>query len=167
MIYSPRWRLVLQTEISVKCKSSLYFVLFIYFFYHFSSRKDQFTVLRLKFGTQDFTDPDPDPAVPHWFVFVDLSSQAVNEHGEQINKTGTNLNLNPSSISDFISNSQLCSYFSFSLSPCSKGSLSNHDGNGRGNIAQKLNSRCFKLHCYYLNSFNFQLRAIFFSGVEF
>ena len=97
---------------------------------------------------------------------MDLSSQAVNEHGEQINKTGTNLNLNPSSISDFISNSQLCSYFSFSLSPCSKGSLSNHDGNGRGNVAQKLNSRCFKLHCYYLNSFNFQLMAIFFQGLN-
>ena len=97
---------------------------------------------------------------------MDLSSQAVNEHGEQINKTGTKLNLNPSSISDFISNSQLCSYFSFSLSPCSKGSLSNHDGNGRGNVAQKLNSRCFKLHCYYLNSFNFQLMAIFFQGLN-
>ena len=97
---------------------------------------------------------------------MDLSSQAVNEHGEQRNKTGTKLNLNPSSISDFISNSQLCSYFSFSLSPCSKGSLSNHDGNGRGNVAQKLNSRCFKLHCYYLNSFNFQLMAIFFQGLN-
>ena len=32
------------------------FVLF-FFFYHSSSRKDQFTVLSLNFGTQDFTDP--------------------------------------------------------------------------------------------------------------
>ena len=33
------------------------FVFFIYFLYHSSCRKDQFTVLNLKFGTQDFTDP--------------------------------------------------------------------------------------------------------------
>ena len=32
------------------------FVFFIYFFYHSSCRKDQLTVLNLKFGTQDFTD---------------------------------------------------------------------------------------------------------------
>ena len=30
---------------------------FFFFFYHSSSRKDQFTVLSLNFGTQDFTDP--------------------------------------------------------------------------------------------------------------
>ena len=34
------------------------FVPFLYFFYHSSCSKDQFTVLSLKFGTQDFTDPD-------------------------------------------------------------------------------------------------------------
>ena len=33
------------------------FVFFLYFFNHSSCRKDQFTVLSLKFGTQDFTDP--------------------------------------------------------------------------------------------------------------
>ena len=33
------------------------YVLFIYFFFHSACRKDQFTVLSLKFGTQDFTDP--------------------------------------------------------------------------------------------------------------
>jgi len=33
------------------------FVFFLYFFHHSSCRKDQFTVLMLKFGTQDFTDP--------------------------------------------------------------------------------------------------------------
>ena len=40
------------------------FVFFIYFFYHSSCRKDHFTVLNLKFGTQDFTDPrsTKDPA---------------------------------------------------------------------------------------------------------
>ena len=32
-------------------------VFFIYFFYHSSCRKEQFTDLILKFGTQDFTDP--------------------------------------------------------------------------------------------------------------
>ena len=33
------------------------FVFFLYFSYHSSCRKDQFTVVILKFGTQDFTDP--------------------------------------------------------------------------------------------------------------
>ena len=38
--------------------SPLYFCfLFLYFFYHSSCRKDQFTVFSLKFGFQDFTDP--------------------------------------------------------------------------------------------------------------
>ena len=32
-------------------------VFFIYFFYHSSCRKEQFTDLILKFGTQDFTNP--------------------------------------------------------------------------------------------------------------
>ena len=35
----------------------LIFVFFLYFFHHSSCRKDQFTVFRLKFATQDFTDP--------------------------------------------------------------------------------------------------------------
>ena len=34
------------------------FVFFLYFSHHSSCRKDQFTVVILKFGTQDFTDPD-------------------------------------------------------------------------------------------------------------
>ena len=32
-------------------------VFFLYFFHHSSCRKDQFTVLISKFGTQDLTDP--------------------------------------------------------------------------------------------------------------
>ena len=53
------------------------FVFFLYFFYHFSCRKDQFTFLNLKFATQDFTDPrsTKDPADPQWFVVVVLTSQ--------------------------------------------------------------------------------------------
>ena len=53
------------------------FVFFIYFFYHSSCRKDHFTVLNLKFGTQDFTDlrSTKDPADPQWFVVVVLTSQ--------------------------------------------------------------------------------------------
>ena len=35
------------------------------------------------------------------------------------------------------------------------GSLSNHYGNGSKNVTQKVNSRCFKLHRSYSNSFNF------------
>ena len=55
----------------------LIFVFFLYFFYHSSCRKDQFTVSNLKFGTQDFTDPrsTKDPADPQWFVVVVLTSQ--------------------------------------------------------------------------------------------
>ena len=39
-----------------KVVSYIIFVFFPYFFHHTSCRKDQFTVLILKFGTQDFTD---------------------------------------------------------------------------------------------------------------
>ena len=35
----------------------LIFVFFLYFFYHSFCRKDQFTVLILKFGIEDLTDP--------------------------------------------------------------------------------------------------------------
>ena len=38
-------------------KHHFIFVFFIYFLYHSSRRKDQFTVFNLKCGTQDFTDP--------------------------------------------------------------------------------------------------------------
>ena len=53
------------------------FVFFVYFLHYSSCRKDQFTVLILKFGTQDFTNPGlqkirPDP---HWFVVMVLPSQ--------------------------------------------------------------------------------------------
>ena len=53
--YSPRWRFVLQTEISGKYNSLLYhvyfcFLSFFFFFYHSSCRNDQFTVLNMKFG---------------------------------------------------------------------------------------------------------------------
>lgn len=47
-----------------------------FFFYHFSSRKDQFTVLILKFGIEDFTDhlsrSTKVPVDPHLFVVVVL-----------------------------------------------------------------------------------------------
>ena len=42
---------MLQTEISGKHNSPLYFCFLSLFFYHSSWRKDQFTVLSLKFGT--------------------------------------------------------------------------------------------------------------------
>ena len=54
----------------------LLFACFLYFFYHFSFRKDQFIVLILKFGIEDFTDhlsrSTEVPADPHWFVVVVL-----------------------------------------------------------------------------------------------
>lgn len=47
-----------------------------FFFYHFSCRKDQFTVLILKFGIEDFTDhlsrSTKVPVDPHLFVVVVL-----------------------------------------------------------------------------------------------
>ena len=57
--------------------NNLIFVFFLYFLHYSSCRKDQFTVLILKFGTQDFTNPGlqkirPDP---HWFVVMVLPSQ--------------------------------------------------------------------------------------------
>ena len=59
--------------------SPLYFCFcFLYFFYHSSCRKDQFTVFSLKFGFQDFTDPGlliKEPVDPHWFVVVVMTSQ--------------------------------------------------------------------------------------------
>ena len=51
---------------------------FIYIFYHFPCRKDQFTPLILKFGIEDFINPGStqnDPADHYWFVFVVLPSQ--------------------------------------------------------------------------------------------
>ena len=55
------------------------FVFFLYFFYHSSCRKDQFIVLSLKFGTQDFnwSRSTKDPAEPHWFVVVVLPCVCV------------------------------------------------------------------------------------------
>ena len=47
--YSPRWRFVLQTEISGKYNSPFYFCFLLYFSFHSSCRKDQFIVLILKF----------------------------------------------------------------------------------------------------------------------
>ena len=43
-------------------------------------------------------------------------------------------------------------------------SLSNEDGNGNGieNVTQKVNSRCFKLHRSYCNSFNSSNVGVFF-----
>ena len=34
-----------------------HFIFVLFFFYHSSCRKDQFTILILKFGTEDVTDP--------------------------------------------------------------------------------------------------------------
>ena len=48
---------MLQTETSGKYNSPLYFCFLSLFFYHSCCRKDQFTVLNLKVGTQDFTNP--------------------------------------------------------------------------------------------------------------
>ena len=44
-----RWRFVLRAEISDKYNSQCYILFFLYFSYHSSCRKDQFTVLILKF----------------------------------------------------------------------------------------------------------------------
>ena len=46
-------------------------------------------------------------------------------------------------------------------------SLSNENGNGIENVTQKVNSRCFKLHRSYCNSFNSSYDGVFFSRVEF
>ena len=48
---------------------------FFLFFFFFITLKDQVTVLILKFGTPNFTDPGllnmtKDRADPHWFVVV-------------------------------------------------------------------------------------------------
>jgi len=58
------------------------FVSFRYFFYHSSCCKDQITVLSLKFGFQDFTDPGlpKDPAEHDWFVVVVLPAQVFQCH---------------------------------------------------------------------------------------
>ena len=50
--------------------SPLYFSFLYLFFHHSSCRKNQFTVLILKFGTQDFTDAGLLKirlTRPHWF----------------------------------------------------------------------------------------------------
>ena len=41
-------------------------------------------------------------------------------------------------------------------------SLSNENGNGIENVTQKVNSRCFKLHRSYCNSFNSSNVGVFF-----
>ena len=46
-------------------------------------------------------------------------------------------------------------------------SLSNENGNSIENVTQKANSRCFKLHRSYCNSFNSSNVGVFFSRVEF
>ena len=46
-------------------------------------------------------------------------------------------------------------------------SLSNEDGNGIENVTQKVNSRRFKLHRSYCNSFNSSNVGVFFSRVKF
>ena len=70
---SPRWRFVLQTETSGKYN----FVLFSYFFYNSSSRKDQFTILILIIWYSRFywSRSTKYPTDPQWFVVVVLPSQ--------------------------------------------------------------------------------------------
>ena len=72
LFHSPRWRFVLQTEISGKYNSPLYFCFLYLFFYHSSCRKDQFNVLNSRFYWSRSTK---NPANPHWFVVVVLPSQ--------------------------------------------------------------------------------------------
>ena len=55
-------------------------IVFFLFFFFFITLKDQVTVLILKFGTPNFTDPgllnmSKNPADPHWFVVVVFPSQ--------------------------------------------------------------------------------------------
>ena len=86
--YSPRWRFVLQTEISGKYNSPLYFCSLSLFFYHSSRCKDQFTVLSLRFDS--FHLPDtlgreasgvlrwiaPNPTwkeCQNWYIYNDIS----------------------------------------------------------------------------------------------
>ena len=57
------------------CIHRFIFVFFLYFFYNSSCRKDQFTVLSLKFGSQDFTDPARSTKYPVDIVVVVLPSQ--------------------------------------------------------------------------------------------
>ena len=46
-------------------------------------------------------------------------------------------------------------------------SLSDENGNSIENVTQKVNSRCFKLHRSYCNSFNSSNVGVFFSRVKF
>ena len=47
------------------------------------------------------------------------------------------------------------------------GSLSNDDGHGSENVTQKVNSRCFKLHRSYSNSFNLSNVGDFFQEMNY
>ena len=67
----------------MKKKNHFIFVLFLYFFQHSSCRKDQFNVLILKFGTQDFYGSRSSKC-PHWFVVVVLPSQVFSTKIESI-----------------------------------------------------------------------------------
>ena len=55
--YSPRWRFLLQTEISGKYNLPLYFCSLSLFFLSLSLPQGSVYCLSLNFGTQDFTDP--------------------------------------------------------------------------------------------------------------
>ena len=57
-LYSTNGKLILTARRWRSIQNKTVKWSFIYFFYHSSCRKDQFTVLNWKFGTQDFTDPD-------------------------------------------------------------------------------------------------------------
>ena len=55
--YSPRWRFLLQTEISGKYNLPLYFCSLSLFFLSLFLPQGSVYCLSLNFGTQDFTDP--------------------------------------------------------------------------------------------------------------
>ena len=68
--YSGPWKVCVANQIPYRANiiRHFIFVFFLYFFYHSSCRKDQFTVFISKFGTQDFTDP----SLLNWFSWPSL-----------------------------------------------------------------------------------------------
>ena len=65
---AARGRFVLQTKYRANIIRQFIFVFCLYFFYHSSCPKDQFTVFISKFGTQDFSDP----SLLNWFGWPSL-----------------------------------------------------------------------------------------------
>ena len=90
---------MLKTEISGKNNSPFYFsifVFFIYFFYHSSCHKDQFTVsfktwYSRFYRSRSTHEKNKDPAEPHWFVVVVLPSQVYVKGVPFVNRGYTKL----------------------------------------------------------------------------